>query len=609
MSMLRRGLSRVAAVSVSVIGGLILSAAAAGAQPDPVRVACIGNSITYGGLGDQSYPQTLGRLLGDHYQVRNFGVSGRTMLRKGDFPYWNEQAFYDAQDFNPQIIIICLGTNDSKSWNWVFKAEFFQDYTDFIAVFRQAGRNPQIYACFPPPVFKDGYGITNAVIRDQIIPLIDSVRQTSRTLTIDFYTVMKGDSALFPDGIHPNAAGYHHMAEIAYDSIMNSPAGFVRSFTATPDTVEQGQAALLVWETTPGSHVTLNGAGVGTIDSMSVSATTTSAFTLIASGADFVDTSRLVLTYLPPGVVKDFTADPVMLDEGLGESSLLRWRTSSGSAVTLDGVSVGGEGSASRTPLATTTYRLIASGDLLDTATVTVHVLPSEQINRALHHPSKASATERGYLSAWAVDGDTGTIWKSPAATFQWVYVDLGRTCTVDRVVVRWGAYYATTYHIQVLDSSGVSKNAYSTTAGDGGTDDLTGLQHDARYVRILCTARNAADSGYVVRELEVYGRPASVTGAPMLPEAYPGTFTLEQNYPNPFNGQTEIRFELPRHELVRLRVYDLLGREVRVVVQGECEAGRHFVVFDAGNLASGVYAYRLEAGSFVAARRLVLLK
>ena len=601
--------SRIAAPVWCALCAVILFSGSAEAQPDVIRVACIGNSITYGGLGEQSYPQTLGRLLGSHYQVRNFGVSGRTMLRKGDYPYWNEQAFYDAQDFNPQIVIICLGTNDSKPWNWVYGAEFFEDYSDFIAAFRPPGRNPQIYACFPPPVFKDGFGITNSVIRDQILPIIDSVGRSSHTLAIDFYSLMQGDSVLFPDGIHPNASGYAHMAEIAYDAIMNSPPGFVRSFRSAPDTVEQGGSATLFWETTPGSHVTLNGASVVERDSAAVAPTGTSPYWLIASGPEYSDTSRLLLTYLPPGIIKEFSADPVMLDEGWDFSSLLRWRTSSGSSVTLDGIPVAAEGTAWRTPTSSTTYTLLAGGEATDAATVTVYVLPSQQINRALNHLSKASATERGYTSASAVDGDTATVWKSPVQAFQWIYVDFGRTWEVTRVVVRWGPTYATTYHVQVLDSVGASKNAYSTTAGDGGTDDITGLHHAGQYVRLLCTAKNTADSGYAVSELEVYGEPPSVDDVPILPDTHPGIFGLEQNYPNPFNGQTEMRFELPETLPVRLRVYDLLGREVSVVLDAERKAGRHSVMFDAGLLASGVYTYRMEAGPYVAVRRLILLK
>ena len=93
-------------------------------KPDAVRVACIGNSITDGHGIDMAtaygYPALLQKKLGSDYWVKNFGVSGRTMLNKGDFPYMNEVAWKDALAFKPDIVIIKLGTNDSKPQNWQY---------------------------------------------------------------------------------------------------------------------------------------------------------------------------------------------------------------------------------------------------------------------------------------------------------------------------------------------------------------------------------------------------------------------------------------------------------------------------------------------------------
>ena len=100
-------------------------------KPDAIRVACIGNSITDGhGIemaSQYGYPALLQKALGSDYWVKNFGVSGRTMLNKGDVPYMNEQAWRDAQAFQPDIAIIKLGTNDTKPQNWKYSAEFKQD--------------------------------------------------------------------------------------------------------------------------------------------------------------------------------------------------------------------------------------------------------------------------------------------------------------------------------------------------------------------------------------------------------------------------------------------------------------------------------------------------
>ena len=109
-------------------------------KPDAIRVACIGNSITEGfGIdmcGAYGYPAELQKILGKDYWVKNFGVSARTMLNKGDYPYMNELAWQDAQAFKPDVVIIKLGTNDSKPENWQYGAEFRQDLEQMILTLR-----------------------------------------------------------------------------------------------------------------------------------------------------------------------------------------------------------------------------------------------------------------------------------------------------------------------------------------------------------------------------------------------------------------------------------------------------------------------------------------
>ena len=87
------------------------------------------------------------------------------------------------------------------------------------------------------------------------------------------------------------------------------------------------------------------------------------------------------------------------------------------------------------------------------------------------------------------------------------------------------------------------------------------------------------------------------------------GGFELAQNYPNPFNPATTIVFEIPRTTMVKLAIYDVLGREVKILVQGMRPAGRHSESFNAHNLASGVYLFRLQAGEFVQTRKLCVVK
>jgi len=187
----------------------------------PLRVVCVGNSITegVGASSGQSYPAKLAEMLGNGYSVLNCGVSARTMLKKGNYPYWNEAKFADAKNFDPNIVIISLGTNDSKASNWVYKDEFYADYVAMVNEFRKNGKNPQIFVCLPPPAFKAAYSIRDSVILNDILPLVDSVAKTQNTSKIDYYHPLLPFGKLFPDGVHPCNLGAVYMAKIAYTAI------------------------------------------------------------------------------------------------------------------------------------------------------------------------------------------------------------------------------------------------------------------------------------------------------------------------------------------------------------------------------------------------------
>ena len=210
-------------------------------KQDAVRVACIGNSITDGHGIDlatvNGYPAQLQKLLGDGYWVKNFGVSARTMLNKGDYPYMNEMAWRDALAFKPDVVIIKLGTNDSKPENWQYGAEFRQDLEQMITTLRpdlaQTGKKkgkkskkaspsggglegaPKIYLCTPIPAFKPTWNINDSVIANAIIPIQQEVAKKYGLQIIDLHTLYAGDgNKMLSDGIHPDARGARRMAEI-----------------------------------------------------------------------------------------------------------------------------------------------------------------------------------------------------------------------------------------------------------------------------------------------------------------------------------------------------------------------------------------------------------
>jgi len=193
------------------------------AGSDPIRVACVGASITYGfGITNREqncYPAQLQGLLGHGYETRNYGVSGRTMLKHGDFPYWNDNAYKQALAYNPNIVVIDLGGNDSKPQNWKYKDEFAADARAMIGSFQALPAKPRVLLCLPMPAFKVMWGINEAVYTNELIPMLRQAALETHTELIDLHTPFLKREAWFADGIHPNANGATLMAEIIGDAI------------------------------------------------------------------------------------------------------------------------------------------------------------------------------------------------------------------------------------------------------------------------------------------------------------------------------------------------------------------------------------------------------
>ncbi len=185
---------------------------------DAVRVACVGNSITDGAAislkDDYGYPAVLGKLLGSKYCVRNFGIGGRTMLSKGDRPYVNEPNWKWCKDFNPHVVIIKLGTNDTKPHNWKYKDEFVDDAQRIIDELRALPASPQILLAYPVKAMKDNFGITDSVLVREVRPLIKKLAKKNKLTLIDLYATLENHPECYAgDGIHPNSKGAAMMAE------------------------------------------------------------------------------------------------------------------------------------------------------------------------------------------------------------------------------------------------------------------------------------------------------------------------------------------------------------------------------------------------------------
>lgn len=203
-------------------------------KKDAVRVACLGNSITDGSGIDMAeefgYPAQLQNILGSDYCVKNFGVSARTMLNKGDHPYMNEMAWRDALAFHPDVVVIKLGTNDSKPYNWKYSAEFKQDLQSMLKALRPDlaakgkrakksrsadVKKPVVLLCTPIPAVKDSWGINDSTIVNGVMPIQREVAKEYGLGVIDLHALFPGEEGTMQsDGIHPTSKGAKRMAQI-----------------------------------------------------------------------------------------------------------------------------------------------------------------------------------------------------------------------------------------------------------------------------------------------------------------------------------------------------------------------------------------------------------
>ena len=184
---------------------------------DKKVVACVGDSITQGVGAEKgkAYPSQLQELLGDQWEVKNFGVSGRTLLKHGDHPYWIEKAYENALASNPSVVVIMLGTNDTKPQNWKFKDEFVGDYKALVQSFQALPSKPKVFICRPVPVPEPGnYGINEKGVQEEI-PMLDGLAKELNTGVIDMHAALEGKSEMLPDHVHPNTAGAGEMAKAA----------------------------------------------------------------------------------------------------------------------------------------------------------------------------------------------------------------------------------------------------------------------------------------------------------------------------------------------------------------------------------------------------------
>ena len=201
-------------------------------KKDVIRVACVGDSITYGfGVKNwyrNQYPKVLQRLLGKKYSVRNYGISGRTGCESGDSPYSKEKLYMLSRDYQPDIVVIMFGTNDTKVHNWKGPEQFCKEYAELLKSYIALSSKPKVYVMTPPCAYYPTSEQTEGPSSFDIQPaVVTEVRRCIIRLgeelncpVIDLYPHTENQRMWFvKDGIHPNAAGANEIAGQVYSAI------------------------------------------------------------------------------------------------------------------------------------------------------------------------------------------------------------------------------------------------------------------------------------------------------------------------------------------------------------------------------------------------------
>ncbi len=184
---------------------------------NPIRVACVGDSLTQ----STEYPYDLWMMLGNtDYTLRNFGAGANMVSLNSETPYMNTSAFQSALDFQPNIVIIMLGTNDAQPSVAQYNASFVDDYVKLVSAFQGLSSKPEIWIVLPPPIFSNQSGKMNPEYFERfIIPGIKEAANRTNLPVIDVYSALAGYSDYFPDGVHINGAGAKLIADEVYKAI------------------------------------------------------------------------------------------------------------------------------------------------------------------------------------------------------------------------------------------------------------------------------------------------------------------------------------------------------------------------------------------------------
>ncbi len=207
-----------------MFAGVVLAWGAAHLDAAPLRVACVGDSITFGAYLPQreseSYPARLEAFACGAIVVTNLGDSGHTLVKAGRLSWWNSPAFQRLADFQPDAVVVMLGTCDVVEPDKLGAYE--SDLRALVDHFASLASKPRVWLATPPPIFSLRLWKLNWRLNHRVVPAMRRVAQRPSVAVIDVNAALRGRPELFPDDLHPNAEGADVIARTVWESMRGS---------------------------------------------------------------------------------------------------------------------------------------------------------------------------------------------------------------------------------------------------------------------------------------------------------------------------------------------------------------------------------------------------
>lgn len=190
-----------------------------------IRVACIGDSITWGftllNPWKQSYPALLREMLGEGYEVRNFGYNDASARFDADTPYVDKRVYRDSLAWNPDVVLLMLGTNDTKTRNWD-PAIFRRDYRRIVDAYRALPSAPRVILVAPIRIFPimglPLLGVHPETMEEGVRPAIREIAEETGLELVDLRDLFT-DTTYCRDGVHPQKTGARMLAEAIFNAV------------------------------------------------------------------------------------------------------------------------------------------------------------------------------------------------------------------------------------------------------------------------------------------------------------------------------------------------------------------------------------------------------